>query len=101
MAMLHTIALRITDLNTNQACFKLAPTVRLPALRKLILLNMPDMILSDEWAGFIDTNGQNVDKVEIRVIVARAGQQGQPPAYLAHLATWGKHTMNVVPGPGF
>ena len=86
MAMLHTIALRITDLDTYRACFKLAPTIKLPALRKLILLDMPDMVLSDEWAGFIDTNGQHVDEVEVRAIIAHAGRQGQPPAYLAHLS---------------
>ena len=86
MCRLHTIALRITDLNAYQTCFKLAPTIQLPALRRLILLNMPDMILSDEWSGFIGTNGQHVDEVEVRAITAHARRLEQPPAYLAHLS---------------
>ena len=83
MAMLHTVALRITDLNTN---FRWALATRLPALRKLILINMPDTVMSGNWSEFIRTNGQYVNEVEVRAIVLQAGRNGQAPAYLAHLS---------------
>ena len=85
MTKLHTIALRVTDLNTYLACVRLTPAIQLPALRKLILINMPDRILSDVWSEFVCANGQNVDEVEVRDIVPVAGQHTRLPAYLSHL----------------
>ena len=86
MTELHTLALRITDLNKYLACSKSPPIIQLPVLRKLILIDMPDMMSSDDWSRFIDTNGKKVDKVEVRAIVAQAGRHGQPPALLSHLS---------------
>jgi len=85
MTGLHTLALRVTEVKTYLACFRLAPAIQLPALRKLILINMPDTNFSDDWSEFIGTNGQKVDEVEIRAIVQQAGRQGVTPAYLAHI----------------
>jgi hypothetical protein len=85
MARLHTMALCITDLNACLMRFKLAPAIVLPALRKLVLIDMPDIILSDDWRGFVDINGQYVEEVEVRAIVAHARKQGKSPGYLAHL----------------
>ena len=86
LPVLRTVALRITDLTTHQASSKLALAVQLPALRKLILLNMPDMILSDDWRGFVDAYGAHVDEVEVRAVIPHAARRGEAPAYLAHLA---------------
>lgn len=83
MTKLHTIALRVTDLYLRRV--SLAPAIRLPALRKIVLINMPDMILSDDWGEFVGAEGQKVDEVEVRAIVPEAGRQGKQPAYLAHL----------------
>jgi hypothetical protein len=85
MANLHTLAFRVTDLTTYLVRFKLVPVIQLPVLRKLILISMPDVMLSDDWSGFIDVNGQNVVEVEVRAIVAYAKKRGQPHSYLAHL----------------
>lgn len=85
MTKLHTIALRVTELNIYLARVKLGPAIELPALRKIVLLNMPDTILSDDWGEFISANGQKVEEVEVRAIVPEAGRKGIVPAYLAHI----------------
>ena len=76
MAKLHTIA----NIYSPRA-----PAIQLPLLREIVLIDMPDTILSDDWGKFISANGRKVDEVEVRVIVPEAGRQGKLPAYLAHL----------------
>jgi hypothetical protein len=85
MTKLHTIALRVTNLDTYLACVR--PAIQLPALRKLILIDMPDTILSDNvaWSEFVSANGQIVDEVEVRAITPVAERHTLLPAYLAHL----------------
>jgi len=85
MTKLHTIALRVTELNIYLARVRLGPAIELPALRKIVLINMPDTILSDDWGEFITANGQKVEEVEVRAIVPEAGRNGLAPTYLAHL----------------
>jgi hypothetical protein len=83
MAKLHTLAFRLTDLKTYP--FRLIFAITLPALRKIILINMPDTVLTNEWRDFIDTSARNVDEVEVRAIAAYASKLGKPLEYLAHL----------------
>ena len=44
MTKLHTLALRVTELNIFLGRVKLGPAVELPALREVVLTNMPDAI---------------------------------------------------------
>jgi len=87
MTKLHTMALRVTDLDPYlgvQACVGSMPTIQLPALRKLILISMPDTISpGTAWSDFVSANGQKVEEVEVRAIEPVAGRHN--PACLAHL----------------
>ena len=86
MTKLHTIGFHVDDLKTR-LWLRSVPAIQLPALRKLILIDMPDMFSFDFWTDFICANGQKVDEVEVRAIIPVARQRGLLPAYLVHLYT--------------
>jgi hypothetical protein len=83
MAKVHTLACGTSNLSAIR--FKLMSAIQLPTLRKLILIDVPTTVLSDDWNKFIDANGQNVDEVEVRATAACAILAPRPLEYLARI----------------